>query len=35
VNDELFLQKKKEIEEDGQIFSEEYLMWMLMKKQCG
>jgi len=34
VNDELFLRKKKEIEDDWQNFSEEYLVWMLLKEQC-
>jgi len=35
VNDALFLEKKAEVEADGQIFTEEYLMHMLLKKQCA
>jgi len=34
VNDALYLRIKNELEEDGQNFSEEFLMWMLMKEQC-
>jgi len=33
-NDALYLEIKQELEDDGQNFSEEFLMWMLLKRQC-